>query len=436
MYVALLAALVLINAAFAMSEIALVSVRKIRLEQEAARGDRRAAMALALSSNPTRFLSIVQVGITLIGILAGAIGEQTLADDVSESISGISVLAPFADGLAIVIVVLAIGYFSLIFGELVPKRMAMTRPEAFAKFFAPPMLVISVVAAPLIKLLTLSTDLVLWLLRVSPPATESVSEEDVKAMIEKGTEEGVFEESEQAIVQRVFRLGDLPVGALMVPRSEIVWLNESESADRIRVVVATEPFSHFPVCRKGLDDIVGVVHVKDMVRNGLIVGGDIRLAELVEDPIFVPATTPALRVLDGFRESRNHVAFVVDEYGVLKGLVTLNDLLQAIVGDLSREGEPEAPSAIARGDGTWLVDGRLTIRGMLDALEIELDDDDLPSDVHTVGGLVLSSLGRGPATGEIASWRELTLEVVDMDGQRVDKVLVSRVAPGEPTPLT
>lgn len=423
MAIFILILVVLLNGLLAMAEIALVSARRVRLEQAAKDGSRGAKAALALADAPTRFLSTVQVGITLIGIFAGAFGEASLAAVLGDWIERVwPVMKGHGRKASTVIVVLGIGYVSLVFGELVPKRLAMRRPEALASLVAIPMTWVALAVRPVVALLTVSTSLILRLMGIrDDEAHDPVTQEEVSALISKGTEAGIFEEAEGKIVSRVFDLADRRAVELMIPRNEIVWLDAAATSERIRVVIATESHSHFPVGRGGLDDLVGVVHVKDLVKNGLITER-VDLAALARDPVFVPETTPALDLLDIFKAGGTHLAFVVDEHGALEGLVTLNDIVTEIVGEVARAGEPiEEEMSFRREDGSWLMDGRL---GIEDAGRILGEDLDAPG-VRTLGGFVMVRMGRIPRSGEKFTWHGHTFEVIDMDRQRVDKVLVT-----------
>mgnify|MGYP001346058680 CR=1 FL=1 len=368
----------------------------------------------------------IQIGITLIGILCGAFGERSIANELEAMIARWPVLAPWADTIAMLIVVVLIAYFSLIIGELVPKRLAMVNPEGIAKAVAAPMNVLSRLMMPLVFVLSASTEFVLRILRVRPGTHLDVSEEDVRGMIAEGARTGVFQPEEQELVERVFRVGDLRVASIMVTRSDIVWLNESDTAERVRITVGTSPYSHFPVCRGNMDQLLGVVHVKDLVKYGLIAGAEMNVSELSQEPLFVPETTPVLNLLDLFEQNRTHIAFVVDEYGETQGLVTLSDVTAAILGEIKRRGDEEPPDAVRRPDGSWLVDGGLPLHELAPLIGLtEADRQDQP-EVNTVAGIVLALLGHIPRAGETANWRHWQFEVMDMDRQRVDKVLVSR----------
>lgn len=422
-----LAFLLVLNGFFAMAELAMMTARQSRLQLAASRGSRRAAAALALSREPTRFLSTVQVGITLIGILSGAFGERALSTKVQAWLSGLGVSARYSDNIALGLVVIAITYFSLVLGELVPKGLALAFPEAIATTIARPLTILSRIGAWPVKVLSLSTDFVLRLLRVRARTTEDVSEEDVKALVGKAASTGIFDPLLHNLFQRVFRMGDLTVGALMVPRADIIWIEEKESIDAVRILVGTSPYSHFPICRGSLDKLVGVVHIKDLIAYGLLEGSDFRVTAVAQKPLFVPETMRALKLLDRMQKSKGHIAFVVDEYGGTRGLITLNDVVRAVLGDIARPTEEPPAEARRRDDGSWLIDGSMAMHEMIAALEIP-SDSELP-DANTVAGLVLTQLGHIPVAGEKTTWHGFTLEVVDMDGTRIDKVLATRQAP-------
>ena len=423
--VLILAFLMVLNGIFAMSELAMMTSRQSRLQQAAKGGSRGAAAALALAREPTRFLSSVQVGITLIGILAGAFGERSLSDDLAPLVAKVPALAPYADTIALLLVVLLITYLSLVVGELVPKRIALAHPEAVASAIALPLKALSAIASLPVRILTASTDGLLRVMRIRQRTIDDVSEEDVKALISRAASTGVFTPQELALLQRTMRAGDLIVRDLMVSRQDIVWIDESEPLDAIRVLVGTNPHSHFPVCRGDLDTLVGVVHVKDLIAYGLLAGTDFKLASVAQKPIFVPETMPALRLLDQFQRSRTHIVFVVDEYGAMQGLLTLNDVTRAIVGDVSRKGDPSAPTMTRRDDRSWLVDGRLPLHELVHGLNLPTEVEAELPDVSTVAGLVTTLTGRIPAEGDKVEWQGYSIEVMDMDGVRVDKLLVT-----------
>jgi len=431
MEILILLLLICVNGVFAMSEIAVVSSRKVRLEQAAGKGNLGAKLALKLVESPTRFLSTVQIGITMVGIFAGAFGEATIANDLGERLDQIFWLQPYGHIAATAIVILTITYLSLVIGELVPKRLALNAPEKVASFIAPPMQVLSRVASPFVHLLTVSTDLIVKLFPGKAVNDEMVTEQDIKDLIEKGTVAGVFQEQEQELVERIFRLGDQQVSALMVPRADIVWLESDAPTERVRIAVATSSHSHFPVCNKGLDNIVGVVHLKDMVQSGLLTRA-IDLKTLAQKPIFVPETMPALRLVEEFRRTRQHIAFIHDEYGVLVGLITLNDIVEGMLGHMSKYGETEELLKIQREDGSWLLDGTLAVADLREILEVEALPHENRTKFQTVAGFVMTYLGRIPHAGDTFTWERFKFEVVDMDRHRIDKVLLSFLRPKLP----
>ncbi|MCC7205564.1 MAG: HlyC/CorC family transporter [Phycisphaeraceae bacterium] len=425
--------LMLVNAVFAMSELAVMTSRQARLQHAAQRGRPGAAAALALARQPTRFLSTVQVGITLIGILAGAFGEKQLSGYIQPLFERVPMLARHSDEMALLVVVLLVTYFSLVLGELIPKRIALAYPERVAATIAGPLTFLSAIAGPAVRFLTWSTDSGLAILRVPTIRHDDVSEEDVKSLVSRAASTGVFTPQEHRLLQRVLRVGDLTVRDLMVPRSDIIWIDESMSAQEVRLLAGTSPHSHFPVCQGDLDRIVGVVHVRDLISHGLIAGHDFKVADVARQPLYIPRSMPALKLLDQFQTTRNHVAVVVDEYGGVLGLLTLNDVVSVLLGDVSRQGEEPKPKAVRREDGSWLIDGRLPLHEMMATLEIPDTDEPLP-DVSTVAGLVMAQLGNVPSEGQHAVWRHWRLEVVDMDGTRVDKIIAAPAPPPPPPP--
>ncbi len=422
---AVLAVLIILNGVFAMAELAMMTSRHSRLQRQAKSGSRSAAAALALAREPTRFLSTVQVGITLIGIMAGAFGGSRLTSQLETLLDGVPILDQYSDVIALGFVVLCITYCSLVFGELVPKRIALAYPERIASLIARPLNALSVVAAVPVRVLTLSTEGVLRLLRVPARAGDDVSEDDVKALISRAVSTGIFTPQELALFQRTMRVADLTVRDLMVSRNDIAWVEESESLEAVRVLVGTSPHSHFPVCKGDIDHLVGVVHVKDLISYGLLSGSEFKITAVARDPLFVPETMPALRMLDQFQESRVHIAFVVDEYGSTMGLLTLNDVTRALVGDISRTGDASAPAIVRRADGSLLVDGRLSLHEFVVRNAVPPEAEEGLPDVSTIGGLVVALLGHIPTESERVDWHGWTLEVVDMDGTRVDKVLAT-----------
>jgi len=425
--ISVLVVLVLLNGVLAMAELAMMTSRRSRLQHSAARGHKGAARALFLASDPTRFLSTVQVGITMIGILTGAFAENAISNEVQSLVERIPWLAEYSDGVTLVLVVLVLTYASLVLGELVPKRLALAYPEVIASSIAWPLHILSFMTAWPVRVLSLSTNFILRILRVPSFSADDVSEEDVRAIVARAASTGVFTPQEHALIKRTMRVGDLTVRDLMVPRSDIMWIEESTPVEELRSLIGTSPFSHFPVCRGGLDAIIGVVHIKDLITYGILKGQDFPISDVAHHPLFVPESMPALRLMDEFRRTKIHIAFVVDEHGGMQGLLTLNDLISALVGDVGRRGEEPRPAALRRDDGSWLFDGRLPLEDALTALSIDRDDLDESIDASTIAGLLLSILGRIPAEGESVEWRHWRLEVVDMDESRIDKILATRL---------
>ena len=418
--------LILANGALSMSELAVVSARKARLQQMAEDGNVGASTALALADSPGQFLSSVQIGITLVGILSGALGGATVAKAIGARLAEVSVAAPYADAAAVALVVIAITYLTLVLGELVPKRLALRSPEQVAAAVAGPMAGLARVTAPVVYLLTASTEFVLFLLGVRARDEPAVTEEEVRMMLEQGAEIGVFEPMEGEIVGQVFRLADRKVGALITPRPEIVWIEVDDSAEAIRDKVIASGRSRFPVAERYLDRVIGIVLAKDLLAQCLA-GGPIELRSILRPALYVPESMPALTVVERFKETETKVAIVIDEYGGVEGLVTVDDVLEAMVGDISGPDEEGEPEVVQREDGTWLVDGMFPIDRFQELFDAGVLPYGTEGYYQTVGGLVMASLGQIPAAGDHFEWEGLRIEVVDMDGRRVDKVLVARV---------
>lgn len=420
----LLAALILLNGLLSMSEMAVVSSRRARLLHLAGAGRAGAGRVLSLSSEPTRFLSTVQVGITSIGILSGAIGEAAVADRLRVWFESIPVLAPWAGSLSLVAMVLGVTYASLVIGELAPKRLALTRPEAIASAVAAPMQWLATIATPLVHVLSLSTDGLLRLLRVQPTRRPAITMEEIRILMEQGTREGVFEPGEQELVSNVLDLDDRVVGAILTPRAEVTFIDLEDTADANRARLRDSHHDVLPVCRNGLDHVIGFVR-SGRVLEQLLAGAPFDLHALTEPPLFVPGSMSLMKLLEHFRRARLPAALVVDEFGGVDGIVTMTDVVKAIVGDLP--GEPgEEPAILARDDGSWLFDGGLAIDAVARTIgvsSLEAEHGRRP-EYHTLGGLVMTTLGRVPRTGEHFSLQGFRFEVVDMDGNRIDRVLV------------
>jgi putative hemolysin len=415
--------LVLANGLFSMSEMAIVSSRKVRLQQAAERGDRRAQVALELANSPTRFLSTVQVGITLIGVVVGIFSGKTFEEPLKGAIETIGLLKPYAAGLSLTLVALATTYLSLIIGELVPKQIALSNPEAIAISVATPMAALSRITGPAVGLLSASSSLVLKLLNIVPSSDPEVTEEEIRVLIQQGTEAGTFEEAEQEIVERVFELGDRRVNAIMTPRPDIIWLDLDDSFDANKLKLVDSSYTRLPVCSEGLDNVLGILQVNDLLTQSLN-GQPLDFTTSLRQPLFIPESTRSLKVLELFKESSVQVALVVDEYGVIQGLVTLDDILEAIVGDLPSTDDDD-DQAVQREDGSWLLEGMMSVEEFRELFDLE---DELPGEqrgnYHTLGGFVITHLGRIPRASDHFEWKQMRFEVMDMDGNRVDKILV------------
>lgn len=423
MEIALILLLIVANGVFSGSEIAVVSARKVRLEQLANQGNSKARAALKLVNAPNDFLSTVQIGITLIGILNGAVGGATIAQRLQPVLAQVPLLRPYSEGISVGIVVTIITYLSLVVGELVPKRVALNHPEQIAYSVAKPMRLLSGLTAPLVHLLSLSTDTLLKVLGVQTAEGPEVTEEEIKVLIRQGAESGMFEASEHAMVERVFRLGDRPIKAIMTPRIEIVWLDVDAPLEENQREVMGSNHSRFPVARRSLDNCLGVVRGNALL-SARLSGESSNLEAMLQPPLYVAETTRALQVLELFKQSAIHMALVTDEYGGIEGIVTLTDLMEAIVGDLPSSENPDEPMVVQREDGSWLLDGLIST----DELKDLLDKDVLPGEdsgsYHTLGGFIITFMGDIPQSGQHFEWGGLRFEVVDMDGTRVDKVLV------------
>jgi putative hemolysin len=425
MEVFVLLALILANGVFAMSELAVVSSRHVRLRQLVETKHPGAAAALALSAHPGQFLSTVQVGITLIGIFMGAFGEATLSARLADNLRNIAVLAPYARELAVAIVVIGITYVSLVLGELVPKRLAIHAPEAIATRIAAPMQMLSRAMLPFVKLLTLSTEGILRLLGARERVTQTVTEAEIEGLMKIGAESGVFEPAEHEFVSRVLRLDSQTVSAIMTPRVDVVWLDVDASRENSLKTIRDTGFTRVPVCRGGLDDVLGILDTLDLIDLGLR-GETFELRDHLRAPLYVPETIHLIRLLELFKLETAHLALVVDEYGDVQGLVTMTDVLEAIVGEVPEADEPHDPDVVRRADGSLLVDGGISLARLNEALDrtIELPDDEA-GHYHTLGGLVMARLGRVPREGDQFSFAGLRFEVLDMDRHSVDKVLVT-----------
>lgn len=424
--IVLIILLIIANGVFALAEVSIVASRKARLQQQAQKGDIKAQAALDLVESPNRFLATVQIGITLVGIFAGAFGGATLSKTLAESLRTIPALVPYAGSISLGIVVLAITYLSLVVGELVPKRIGMHSPERIASLVALPMRTLSRIASPLVSFLSFSTDMILRLVGLRDSNEPPVSEEEINVMMEQGLEAGVFEEAEQDMVQRVFRMGDRSVSALMTRRPDIVWLDVEDSPEDNRQKLISIPYSRLPVCRKDLDDVLGVMRAKDLL-NQFLQGQQPDLSIPSQTPIFVPETLPAFKLLETFKTYRAHFIFVIDEHGTVQGLVTLHDVLEAIVGELPSVDQAEESYAIQREDGSWILDGMLPIEEFKEIFLLDTLPDEDTRIYQALSGFIMMQLGRIPATTDTFDFNGLRFEIIDMDGNRIDKILVQQL---------
>jgi putative hemolysin len=405
-----------------MSEIALISARKTRLETAAKKGNANARVALDLANSPNKFLSTVQIGITLIGILTGIYSGEKVTDDVRIFIESYAALKPYAQSLSVGIVVVVLTFFSLVLGELLPKRIGLNYPEAIAKGVAVPMKMVSIITAPFIWLLTITTDFILDVFKIKPTADGKVTEEEIKAIIKEGTEGGEVQEIEQDIVERVFHIGDRKVNSLMTHRKSIIYLTLEDNIQELKDKVLDELHSVYPVCSDNLDEVIGIVLLKDLFAN--FEKSNFDLKTITREPFYFIEHTTAYKALENFKKTKVHYALVTDEYGVFQGIITLNDILEALVGDASDFDDDEY-KLVANEDGTWLVDGHYSLHDFL--TYFDMDDLTNDYDVTTVSGLIMTVLGNIPKQGEKLFWNKLELEVVEMNGVKIDKVLVKAI---------
>jgi putative hemolysin len=413
--------LILLNGIFSMSEIALISSRKNRLETAAKKGNANAKVALDLANSPNKFLSTVQIGITLIGILTGIYSGDKITTDVQEFIATFEVLAPYSKSIGVGIVVVVLTFFSLVLGELLPKRIGLNYPEAIAKAVAVPMKIISQVTMPFIWLLTTSTDFLLKIFKIKPTADGKVTEEEIKAIIKEGTEDGEIQEIEHDIVERVFHIGDRKVNSLMTHRSDIVYLSLEDTKEEIKEKVLDELHSVYPVCEENLDSVIGLVLLKDLFVS--FETGKFDLRSITKEPVYLIEQTSAYKALENFKKSKLHYAFVVDEHAFFQGVITLNDILEALVGDASDFDEDEY-KLVANEDGTWLVDGQYSLHDFLTYFDLDEIINDY--EVTTVSGFFITELGNIPTESEKTIWNKLELEALKMDGAKIDKVLIKQ----------
>ncbi|HOI29471.1 MAG TPA: hemolysin family protein [Melioribacteraceae bacterium] len=416
--------LVLLNGFFAMSEIAIVSSKKARLEDFAKKGKKGAGIALNLMIEPEKFLSTVQVGITLIGIVAGAYGGIAISEDITPVLQKIDFIKDAADEIAIILVVSAITYLSLVVGELVPKTIAFNNPEAIAVAVAPAMKVLSVIVSPVIWFLSISTKLFLKLFRIKQNVQPPVTEEELKILLEQGSKYGTVETREADMIRSIFRFGDRNAESIMTIRKDIVWINVNDSPEKIRDFIIKYKFSKYPVCDGSLDKLLGIMSIRDFLENYFTID-DVNLRSILIQPVIVTEFTSSLKILDKFRETKNYTAIVIDEYGDVKGMITLHDLVENIFGDLPEFFEKSEEEIYYEKDGSMLIDGSYLVDELEEKLNIELEEKDK---YNTLGGFVMYYLNRIPATGDNFEKFNYLFKVIDMDGKRVDKVMVKKIS--------
>ncbi len=428
MEIFLLVALIVLNGVFAMSEIALVTARRARLAKLAEDGDGAAAVAMQLGEDPTRFLSTIQIGITSIGILNGIVGEAALAGPLAVWLQGWGADQDFSEIGATVLVVVVITYVSIVVGELVPKRIGQINPEGIARLVARPMNWLAILSRPFVLFLSNSTALLLRLLGQRESRGPSVTEEEIHAMLVEGSAAGVIEKNEHDMVRNVFRLDDRQLGSLMVPRSEIVWLDINRPLDESLALITESDHARFPVCRDGLENILGVLNARQLLGKTLR-GRTPGLDEKLQPAVYVPESLTGMELLEQFRSSGTHLAFVVDEYGEVQGMVTLQDLVESVTGEFVPKNKEDA-WAVQREDGSWLLDGLIPVLELKDTLGLKSVPEEEKGRYHTLSGMLMLLLGRLAETGDRQVWEGWTLEVVDLDGKRIDKVLAT--PPQEP----
>ncbi|UXH76615.1 hemolysin family protein [Roseateles amylovorans] len=433
MEIAILFALILLNGLFAMSEISLVTARKARLQRYIDEGDSAAAAAVKLGEDPTRFLSTIQIGITSIGVLNGIVGEAALAGPLATWLGTVGVPMQYASIMATGLVVLLITYFSIVLGELVPKRVGQSNPEVVARLVAKPIAALAIATKPFVALLAGSTNGLLRLLGVSTHGASAVTEEEIHALLAEGTSAGVIESHEHTMVRNVFRLDDRQIGSLMVPRGDIVFLDVDKSVEENLVILNDCDHERFPVARGGLDHIVGVISARQVLTRQLRnesflpdVDKDLSTAAGTgfEPPLYIPETLTGMELLENFRRSNVHMAFVIDEYGEVQGLVTLHDLIEAITGEFQPR-DPAQAWAVQREDGSWLLDGHIPVPELKDRLALDTVPEEHRGRYHTLSGMMMLLTGKLPRVADTVVWDRWRFEIVDMDGKTIDKVLAT-----------
>jgi putative hemolysin len=426
MEIAILFALILLNGLFAMSELALVSARKVRLQKLVDEGDKSAAAAVKLGEDPTRFLSTIQIGITSIGVLNGIVGEAALAAPLAVWLTSTGVPDPYSQYAATGLVVVLITYFSIVVGELVPKRIGQSHPETLARLVARPIDWLAIATQPFVLLLSVSTRALLRLLGVKESTASAVTEEEIHAMLAEGTTAGVIESHEHTMVRNVFRLDDRQIASLMLPRNDVVVLDLDQSFEVNMARVESSDHARFPVVHGSISRVVGVLNARKWLTQAL--RGEVRelTHQPLQEPLYVPETITGMELLDNFRQSDVQMAFVIDEYGEVQGIVTLRDLIEAITGEFSPR-DPETSWAMQREDGTWLLDGHIPVPELKDRLGLNGVPDEERGRYHTLSGMMMLLTGRLPTVTDMVIWEGWRLEIVDMDGRSIDKVLATRL---------
>lgn len=429
MEILFLVVLILLNGLFAMSEIAIISSRKVRLQQWADEGRRGARSALRLAEEPTRFLSTVQIGITSISILSGVYGEAALSQHLQGWLeTNLPGLHAYNKPLSVAMMVASITAMSLVFGELVPKRLGMLNPEGIATTLSPLMLLLSRLAAPLVRLLSRITDTLLRLIGARKSKEPSITEEEIRVLMEQGADEGVFDRAEQELVENIFRLDDRKVAAVMTPRKDIVSIDIEDSQNDNRQLLIMHNYSRYPVCKGGMEHILGILETKRML-DRVLAGQSVDFIADLQLPLYIPATANLRQLMEQFKQARTHLALVVDEYGELEGIISMNDVLETVVGDLPAiHADGEEDEIIQREDGSYLVDGMISLDDFRQFFDL---DESLPGEdtgnIHTLGGVIMYQLGRIPGVTDRFEWQGYCFEVVDMDKTRVDKIMISRL---------
>lgn len=423
MEVIIIIALILLNGIFSMSEMSLVSARKFKLESAKKKGSKGAKTALELSENPTRFLSTVQIGITLIGILLGVYSGENMTKDVEQYLAHFELLSPYAHNLAVVIIVIGVTYLSIVLGELLPKRLGLTFPEPIAIFLAKPMKVISVITSPFVWLLTISNDILIKILGITSTMDSKVSEEEIKSIIKESAEGGEIQDIEQDIVERVFEFGDKKVNSLFTHKNDIVFFDETDDLQTVRQKITAEKHSAYPVCTDNdIDKVIGIVLLKDLFTPSI--EENFNLRDFVKEPLFLTESTFAYSLLEKFKTIRMHYAIVVDEYGSTKGIVTMDDVVDALIGDVTEHNQHEYQITV-RDENSWFVDGQYSFTEFLHYFNIELEEE-MDGNFVTIAGFFIHKFNNLPNIGDKLNIDAYRLEIIDKDGQRIDKIMVTK----------